>query len=80
MAVVVVCVGYDKAISSDKEAKRNHAHSAKYQAPITPAHVVLNTPRATPQLHSQTPTVPTIAQFAQARTCHSRTEGSSIGR
>lgn len=49
-------------------------YSAKYQAPMTPAAVVLNTPLATPQLQSHTTNVPTIAQFVQPLTCHSKVE------
>lgn len=51
-----------------------NTHSAKYQAPITLAVVDLKIPLPTPQLHSQTATVPTIAQLAQPCTCHSTLE------
>jgi hypothetical protein len=52
----------------------SETHSAKYHAPMTPAVVTLNKPLPTPQLQSQTPTVPTIAQFAHPLTCHSQVE------
>lgn len=41
---------------------------------MTPAVVALNTPLPTPQLQSQTTTVPTIAQLAHPLTCHSNVE------
>lgn len=47
---------------------------AKYHAPITPAHVVLKIPRATPHVQSHTVIVAAIAQFAQLLTCHSKAE------
>src|ERR1700685_2144829 len=56
------------------ETVADATHSAKYHAPITPAVVTLNKPLPTPQLQSQTTTVPTIAQFAHPLTCHSHVE------
>jgi len=47
---------------------------AKYHAPMTPAVVALNMPLPTPQLQSQTTTVPTMAQLAHPLRCHSNVE------
>jgi hypothetical protein len=52
----------------------NETHLAKYHAPMTPAVVTRNKPLPTPQLQSQTTTVPTIAQLAHPLTCHSHVE------
>ena len=54
-------------------------HSAKYHAPITPAHVTREIPLATAQDHNQTARVAAIAQLAQPRTCHSHALGSVGG-
>ena len=54
-------------------------NSAKYHAPMTPAHVIRSSPLATPHVHSHIITVPAMAQFAQLLTCHSNPDGSPKG-
>lgn len=55
-------------------------HSPKYHAPTTAAHVTLNTPLPTHQLHTQTVTTKAISQFAHPLTCHSHADGFPLGR
>ena len=47
-----------------REEEESITNSAKYQAPMTLEHDILIIPLATPQLQSQTPTAPKIAQLA----------------
>lgn len=49
-------------------------YELKYQAPTTPAHAALRTPRETPQHHNHTIIVPAIDQPAQFCTCHCMVE------
>ena len=54
-------------------------HSPKYHAPTTAAHVTLNTPLPTHQLHTQTVATNAISQFAHPLTCHSHADGFPRG-
>jgi len=73
-----VQMDYERSIRLSRWLDVNITHSAKYQAPMTLAQVILNMPRATAQLHSHMLSVPAIAQFAYALTCHSKTDSLTL--